>query len=130
MLISDSSRVERWSTWISNRSSKEKNILNDDTWIQYLLDHREWIRLRSEIVVIDDAIMNRYQYRIREFLTDRKGTDVTCAQAFRIVNRLGSERDFNRNLRIVYVPRSSDIVNLRNDYNTCQQQLKRIGVTF
>ena len=130
MLISDSSRVERWSTWISNKSSKEKNILNDDTWIQYLSDHREWIRLRSEIVVIDDAIMNRYQYRIREFLTDRKGTDVTCAQAFRIVNRLGSERDFNRSLRIVYVPQSKDIVNLRNDYNTCQQQINRIGVTF
>lgn len=130
MLISDSNHVERWSTWISNRSSKEKNILNDDTWIQYLLDHREWIRLRSEIVVIDDAIMNRYQYRIREFLTDRKGTDATCAQAFRIVNRLSSERDFNRNLRIVYVPKSSVIVNLRNDYNTCQQQIKRIRVTF
>ena len=130
MLISDSSRVELWSTWISNKFSKEKNILNDDSWIQYLLDHREWIRLRSEIVVIDDAIMNRYQYRIREFLTDTNGTDVSCTQAFRIVNRLSSERVFNRNLRIVYVPRSKDIVNLRNDYNTCQQQIKRTGITF
>ena len=130
MLISDSNRVARWSALISNRSSTEKNILNDDTWIQYLSDHREWIRLRSEIVIIDDAIMNRYQYRIREFLTDRQGTDASCAQAFRIANRLGSDRDFNRNLRIVYVPQSRDIVNLRNDYNTCQQQIKRIGVTF
>lgn len=130
MLISDSNNVSPWSDWVNEKVTKEKCILNDDSWIQYLMDHRDWIKSRSEIVVIDDAIMNRFQYRIREFLDDRKGTDINCVQAFRIVNRLGSERDFNRNLRIVYVPCSSDVVWLRNSYNTCQQQIKRIGVTF
>ena len=130
MLISDSVSTVNYSDTIRSKIATNSSFLEDDAWIQFLLDHREYIRERSTITTLDEKTMNRYRYRIRDFLQDTDGTSADCEQAFKIINRLGSNLDFNDSLRAVYVPPTNVVKEIRNSYYTCQQQLNKLNITL
>lgn len=130
MLISNTSSDTSFSRWINQKSKSQKysNHLTDDGWIQYLLDHRKWLRERSVRVILTEATMLRYRYRIRDFLTHIDYARADSDQAFRIINRLHGDIDFNLDLRYVYVPRSTDVSELRKSYNTYKKQMSKVGI--
>ena len=134
MLISNSTRTKSYAAQLAEKDkTKYKNYLTEDDWIQFLMDHREYMRARSTPYLLTEKDMMRYSYRIRDFLKDNVGdgqSSADCEQAFKVINRLGSNLDFNSSLRLVYIPKTTMITEIRKDYNTCQQQIKKLNITF
>ena len=113
-------------SFISNiQYNMNQEILNDSTesWLQYLRDHRSLIKENSDHVTIDGETIHKFRYRIRKYLRNINKTYAELELAFRIVNRLNSDRDFNESITEVYIPHYNYIVELRKMYITVQSQM-------
>lgn len=126
MLISSSTSNVSMSSELKERLNRETLSLPNDEWIQFLMDHRELIKDHSKVYTLTEEIMYQYRYRIQDYLVEvhkmQKGMD----QAFRIVNRLYNDMDFDLKLTEVWVPDNGYIRDLRREYQTCQAIKKRI----
>lgn len=132
MLTSKTTMDVRFAQYLDtlNTKNNHSNRLTDDGWIQFLMDHRQWLRDRpkTKIVKINETLMGKYQYNIRDFLGAQNDCRADCEQAFRIMNRLDSDMKFNLDLRYVYVPYVSDVTDLRKSYNTYKKQMANSGL--
>lgn len=97
----------------------------DSDWVHYLQDHREYIQERSNKVTIDPSEMVYYRYRIRKYLQHR-GNSVDCELAFRLINYIKSDLDFNESITEVYIPPVSVIRELQRSYATLQTQIRKL----
>lgn len=100
--------------------------LDRDDWFQFLLDHREQIRSKATTIKITDELMLRYRYRILDFLNEVHSFSQGGEQAFRIINRLYNDMDFNDSLTEVYIPDAKQLQDLRARYQTCISKEKKL----
>ena len=100
----------------------EDEIQNPDDagWMQFLRDHRELIISGSTWVPLTEETMFRYRYRIRDFIVDILKLPVGLDAAFRVINRLGSDSDFNLSLDGCWAPDNSQVIELRHRFDTCK----------
>lgn len=125
MQISTSEFNASFSTVIDKLFKRETQNLTDDDWIHFLQDHRDLIKKTSKYLELDEQTMYRYRYRIRDFLTN-KGYVLGAEQAFRVVNRLDSDLDFDLTLTGVWMPDDSFISELRRKYATNLAKQKKM----
>lgn len=92
---------------------------NDPRWWQFLRDHREIIIAQSSWLELTEETMMRYRYRIRDFIVNVLKLPVANEVAFRVINRLGSNSDFNSTLDGCWVPTNAQILDLFHRFNTC-----------
>lgn len=101
----------------------------DPKWFQFLLDHDSYISHYSTTtpVIVTETLMSRYAYRVRDYVVDH--ADFTVELAFRIINRLEDDRDFNFSLvgDVILLPKSALITELYSQYRTNQSQFKKIS---
>jgi hypothetical protein len=97
----------------------------DPDWIQFVQDHREYITTRSTLVEITPNEMVYYKYRIRKYLT-YKGYNPGLEMAFRTINHLRNNNDFDEDITKVYLPNSEVLNELRRSYKTLQSQIKKL----
>lgn len=123
LLISNSDSNTSYGSHVAYKLNQE--ILNDSTesWIQYLRDHRSLIKEHSDHIDIDGETIHKFKYRIRKYLYNINMSYEELELAFRIVNRLNNDRDFNEEITEVYLPRYNYIVELRKMYVTVQSQI-------
>ena len=117
MQISSSERNTSFTAVIESLVARETQHVQDPEWIHFLQDHFEQLRASSTYLALDEATMLRFQYRIADFLAEKKyvlGID----QAFRIVNRLHNDQDFNVSLTGVFLPNSIFVSELRRKFVT------------
>lgn len=128
-MINTSERTISFTERVS-RSAGNTRLLaqTSDAWVQFLLDHREWLINREKTTVIEltEATMLRYRYRIEDYLDSFPNRYPWMAMAFRVVNRLHSNQDFNLSLKTVYMPSADDIMILYQKYKVNQAQLRKI----
>ena len=127
MLKSTSENNVSFSQYLTQTIRGEDLHMAYAPWIQFLQDHRILIRKEhSTIIPLTEQIMDRYQYRIRSFLSEHLNYTKEMDQAFRVVNKLNSEMDFTVALQEVYVPDPAYISELRDSFITMLSQLKKI----
>ena len=117
MQVSSSDRNVSFTEAIGFFSYRQKQYFKDSYFIHFLQDHFEQLRVNSTYFPLDETTMLRFQYRILDFLTEQKyvlGID----QAFRIVNRLHNDQEFNTSLTGVYLPDSTFVSELRRKFVT------------
>lgn len=125
MFTYNSSRTKSYTTEMKSIAKRYPCTVDDPAWLHFLADSRSWLIQRSTIVTVTEAMMLRYAYRIRDYLADQRDCNVGCEQAFRVINRLGSDLDFNSNLNFIYVPKDTAVKYLRDKYNSVKQKMKR-----
>lgn len=113
-------RNTSFTSYLKQKISRQKQMVLEDDWIIFLQDHKEIIKENSTWEELTEATMKRYQYRIRDFLLDRKH-QFGMEQAFRVVNRLHSDMDFVMGLDGVWIPNDKYITELRDQYYTNKQ---------
>ena len=98
----------------------------DTAWRQFLEDHVPQLKRNATAIVMDEADMRRFQYRVRDYCEEKSTRHVELA--FRIVNRLGADTDFNSSLvgHTIYVPSTDHVIELHNQYTTNLAMLKKI----
>ena len=117
MQVSSSDRNVSFTEAIGTLVDRQTQHVQDSEWIHFLQDHFEQLRANSTYFPLDETTMLRFQYRILDFLTEQKyvlGID----QAFRIVNRLHNDQEFNTSLTGVYLPDSTFVSELRRKFVT------------
>ena len=117
MQISSTERNESFVTTIDYLSTKHTAHVAEAEWVHFLQDHFEQLRANSTYVTLNEQTMYRYRYRICDFL-ESVPVSRGCDQAFRIVNRLHNDLDFNLSLEGVYIPDERFISELRVRYVT------------
>jgi len=125
MLISNTSDNTSFTFNINHELNT--HVLNDSSsgWLQFLQDHREYIINKSKQITISPNDMAYYKFRISKYLKN-KGYGVQCALAFRIINHIKSDADFNESITEVYIPSTSVLNELRRSYTTLQSQIKKL----
>ena len=126
LMVSDSSSVTSYSTTIDSYIDQEPLNITDPDWFQFLLDHRQLIRENSIENILTEEVMYVHRYRIRKYLKSLKNYSPDLELAFRVVNRLGSNMDFNLSLQSVYVPDKRYVTELRRKYNTNKSKLNKL----
>lgn len=119
MIISQSSGVKNYSSEI--RRKMRYNVVGDTDpgWVLFLRDHRELLKASktTTLEVLTEADMRIYEYRIREYVKYK--TNVPELElAFRIINRIGSDLEFNSSLQHVWIPSVASIKELYQLYLT------------
>lgn len=101
------------------QSNAEAVNIPSTSWLQFLQDHKTYIRNRSSTVTLTETDLVKYQYRIRRYLTESYG-GTYIELVFRVINNLADDVDFNLNLvgESVYVPPTSLVNELRSSYRT------------
>lgn len=126
MEISNSPHNTPYSQKIQRTFDYEIHALNDDDWLQFLKDHKEQIKENSVLETLTEEVMYIYRYRIRDYLRGH-GRNKGMEQAFRIVNRLYSDLDFDLTVSAVYIPMNEYLNELRQQFNTNRANYKRIA---
>lgn len=98
--------------------SRDTLYLLSSDWIHFLQDHRSLLQESSTRVDLTEKIMNRYQYRIRDYLKEVHNLSGGLEQAFLVINRLHCDTEFTVDLGYVLVPDPARIRELRRIYST------------
>lgn len=107
---------------LSNLLSKQiVNRLSDDggSWRQFILDHLDYIKNRSQTYVVDEQTANQYRYNFDQFLEEKleRRTDISWIAL--LLNDLPN--DFSFVDRTNYIIPSDDLINnLYLSYTTIQ----------
>ena len=121
MLVSNSKDNTSFTSAINLNIQHELYNDTSSDWLQFIQDHREYLRERSEYTEVTPNEMAYYQYRIRKYLA-YKGYDPQYEKVFRIINNLFHDYDFNDTVTHVYFPDTSVIAELWRLYLTVQSQ--------
>jgi hypothetical protein len=125
MLVSNSKDNTSFTSAINLNIQHELYNDTSSDWLQFIQDHREYLRERSEYTEVTPNEMAYYQYRIRKYL-EHKSYGTMYELIFRIVNYLTRDSDFNSSITGVYFPNTDDIIELRRLYQTVQAQLSKM----
>lgn len=127
MLLSTSENNVSFLQYLTRTIRNEDLHMAYGPWIQFLQDHRMLIREQhSSKIMLTEEIMNRYQYRVRSFLSEHLNYTKDLDQAFRVVNKLNSDMDFILDLQEVYIPDPAYISELRDSFMTALSQIKKL----
>ena len=125
MQISSSKDNTPFSDVLRKLISRESQNLPSEDWIHFLQDHRMLIEQNSTTYTLDEETMLRYRYRIRDFLKEVAGYRSGMEQAFRVVNRLHNDQEFDLRLTSVFIPNNNFVTELRRMYNTLLARQKK-----
>lgn len=117
MQISSTERNTSFTNTIDGLISRDTQHVPEKAWVHFLQDHYVLLLQHSVYVVLDEKALLRYQYRISDYLRDT-GLTLGADQAFRVVNRLHSDLDFNMSITGVYLPSEDYVDELRKLYAT------------
>lgn len=121
MITSSTDRNTSFVDRIGKLISRASLHIADDAWVHFLQDHYTQLKENSTYVTLDEKTLLRFRYRISDYLTDKQ-YQLGIDQAFRVVNRLHSDLDFNLSLTGVYLPDMRYVSELRKIYGTNQKQ--------
>ena len=125
MLVSNSQDNSSFTTMINYNIQNEMYNDTSPDWLQFIQDHREYLREHSTYTEVTPNEMAYYQYRIRKYLV-HKGYNTTYELVFRIINYLTRDSDFNSSVTAVYLPNGDTVTELRRLYQTVQFQLLKM----
>ena len=96
----------------------------DPEWYQFILDHKLYLRERSEVKSFTLLDLVKYRYRPEEYYAT-VGGDVNQAWIFMLVNDLRSPTDFTETITKLWIVNPETIEDLRRHYeSTAQFQAK------
>ena len=105
--------------------SKLSSYSNYDLdWVQFIRDHYEHLKKKSVAVQLNPFRHDSLKYRLTDFLADNN-IPREMGWIILMINQLGSENDFS-DLNILLIPDTSDIIHLRDVFDTVQSHKKRI----
>lgn len=130
MPISESQQTKSLSEQLVEMNKRDTLNLTDDSWVRFIIDHRELIIENSKLTVVSPEDMYRYRYRIRDFLIEKCNFSKNAEIVFRVINRLYNDMDFDLTISKVYIPDTNYLNKLRGRYATVKSIAKRLGSPF
>lgn len=98
-----------------------RTTISDDqgTWRQFVLDHLDYIALRSRSYLIDPPLMNLYRYDLKRFLKDYLKRHEDMGWIVQLMNSMKNDFDFV-DIENLIVPEDSLLQKLYQSYITVQ----------
>lgn len=100
--------------------TREKYGAEDPNWVQYVDDHKLYIREKSPIQHFMPIDLVRYRYRPVDFFKDNNG-DPMQTWIFMAVNDLHNVSEFNESITQLWMVKSDTIHELRAMYESTRQ---------
>lgn len=87
------------------------NVLSDDNgpWRQYILDHLDYISVRTKPSQIDRLLINQYRYDLARYLKDKAGIRGNIAWIVLLLNNIKSDFEFTE--PGIYIIPTDDLIN-------------------
>lgn len=103
----------------------QRNTVADDggKWRQFILDHLNYISLRSTVFVIEPTLMNLYRYDLRRFLKDYLHRHEDITWIVQLLNMMQNDFAFEEVTNLI-VPEDSLITKLYQVYATISANSK------
>jgi len=93
-----------------------KYTASSSTWVQFIKDHKDYIKSNSERMLIPTGTMNAFKYKPMTFLTT-KGISYDKMWIVLFINDIVDPINFTNRLAI-YIPRDQLIYDLKIKHNT------------
>lgn len=90
-------------------------------WVQFVSDHKRYIRQNSDIQEFTTFDLVRYKYRPEEFFKDKAGCTADCTWIYLMVNDMRSPEDLNMTVTRLWMPRFDLIQQLRRSFEQSAQ---------
>ena len=103
-------------------SSRVAGILNDrmgntdQNWVQFINDHKRYIRSQSTIVNLTTYDLARYRFRPYEYFNDKVQISQTLTWIYCLINDIRAIEDFNQTISKLWIPDPKVIIDLRKSY--------------
>jgi hypothetical protein len=100
-------------------NSSLNSTVSDDqgSWRTYILDHLDYLNLRSEVFAIEPELMNIYRYDLKRFLKDYMKRHEDIAWIVLLMNNLANDFSFDTAMNII-IPTDRLVLNLHMSYVT------------
>lgn len=90
-------------------------------WVQFVNDHKRYIRQNSDIQTFNTYDLLRYRYRPEEFFKDKASCSSDTTWIYLLVNDIRSPEEFNTSITRLWMPTYSLIEQLRKSYEQAVQ---------
>lgn len=127
IITSEGEGNESFVSTINELVETDRQNSSNPTWTQFLLDHYRYILKHSTTVSITQATMQRYRYRLRDYLKDNHEGHVDIEKAVRVINRIPHDKDFDYNVTKIYIPNPQTLADLYRAYMTQQARIRSIA---
>lgn len=99
--------------------NNNKSTIGDDhgRWRQFVLDHLDFITLRSGSYAITAEQMNLYRFDLRRFLKERMTRHENMEWIVRLLNNMANDFEFEEACTLV-IPTDRTMVDLYHSYMT------------
>lgn len=109
-------------SFVERLKEKHKNLLfktddeNYSLWKQFVIDHLDLIKAKSEYTEFSEQTMYHLKYRLKNYL-NRLGYNQDMIWIIYLLNNIDNETDFI-NLPGIYIPNYQYLKNLLKDFNS------------
>lgn len=111
---------------LKNRTD-DKYGPQDPDWVQFVSDHKLYLREKSPSKTFTPLDLAPYKYRPDEFYSKNRG-NINQTWIFLMVNDLRSPNDFNESIKRMWIVDPDVIVDLRKHYeSSVQYQVKKVA---
>ncbi len=105
--------------------AQQDATVSDDQgpWRMYILDHLDYIVVRSRVYDIDAKLMNVYRYDLRRFLKDHLNRYMDIGWIVQLINNFPNDFEFYKPGRIV-IPDDTVIENMYHAFIAIQANVR------
>lgn len=100
---------------------------NDNSWVQYVKDHRSEILSSATYTEIDPNVSHECRYSINSYLTEIN-VPVSIGWIVLWINQLDSDMRFDGTISNLYMPSIDTISKLQREYITVSKMQQKQGV--
>lgn len=126
LITSTSEDNKSFTTYLDLVVNSDRCNNADEEWIHFLQDHYFYLWKNSHVAYLSESVMNRYAYRVRDYLNDLQDGHRDIELAFRVINRLASDQDFTAKLEKVMIPDPQQVSDLYRAYRTLKAKIGKL----
>ena len=107
---------------VESLSSRVRGILADKLgcvepeWVQFINDHKRYIRQKSSIVSLTTYDLARYKFRPFEYFRDKASAHQTLTWIYCLINDIRTIENFNQTISKLWIPDPKVITDLRKSF--------------
>ena len=108
--------VNALSSRVLRNATADRLAYIEQGWIQFINDHKRYIRQKSKIISLTTYDLARYRFRPIEYFNDLVQCGQNLVWVYCMINDIRTVEDFNQTLSKLWLPDPKVITDLRRSY--------------
>ena len=108
--------VDALSTRVYNNAISDRLAYVEPGWIQFINDHKRYIRQNSKMISLTTYDLARYRFRPIEYFNDQVRCGQNLVWIYCLINDIRTVEEFNQTISKLWMPDPKILTDLRKSY--------------